>query len=410
MDKIPAFKHRLNFMLYLFSAGITLSLLVYLAKILETSPLLWTGLGLSASLLSIIIINIINNRQLHTVFEQSNRTLDDYFSGKIENLHLDISSQNIKVNTFIEKFNKLLSKSAANQSLFNNVSGRLADKGNELSGVATDIDQRMQQQINSTGEVQSSIERLEQVISVASSVAGSASSIANKSENEGNSGKLVMTEAISNVMNLVSAVNETGDIINSLGEDSQSIGGIIEVIKGVAEQTNLLALNAAIEAARAGEQGRGFAVVADEVRSLASQTQNSAEKINDIINRLMQHVSEATETTNKSVETANTSEEQMEQVIISYSDLVGFMSEVSVLAKNLKQITIDEAESVSMAVEQLNSILLSSNETVLKTQQLSTTSMELGKMGEQLDILVDSGQTVELEHDDKSNTDDIELF
>jgi methyl-accepting chemotaxis protein len=378
-------KHKLHIFLYLLSAGITLSILIYLSKVLDVSSLSWVGLGLGISLSSIIAINVINNRYMNTVFEQGNKILDDYSSGETDDLHLRIHHHNAMINTFVEKFNRLLSKSSTNQLLFNDVAGRLAEQGNELSTVAIGIDERMQQQISSTGEVQTGIERLQQVISIASSVARSASKLASKSESEGNSGKVVMTEAISSVMVLVGSVNDAGGIIDSLGEDSQSIGGILEVIKGVAEQTNLLALNAAIEAARAGEQGRGFAVVADEVRSLASQTQNSAEKINSIISQLMLHVSEATEIINKSIEMANASEEQMEQVIMSYSELVGFMSEVSILAQNLNQATLDETESISLTAEQLSKIQLSSNETMLKTHDLSATSLELGKMSEQLD-------------------------
>ena len=215
-----------------------------------------------------------------------------------------------------------------------------------------------------------------------------------------------MTEAIAGVMSLASSVNEAGQIINKLGEDSKSIGGIIDVITGVAEQTNLLALNAAIEAARAGEQGRGFAVVADEVRSLASQTQESAQKINDIINKLLSHVDDATGVINASMEKANESDELMEGVVVSYSELVGYLSEVSDLANNLAQVTSDEKDSALFALKQLSEIKLSSNDTIEQTQQLGAASMELAKMGEQLDILLVASNDPE----EKSNDDDVELF
>ena len=410
MQLFSRFKSKWYLLLGLLAVGLASCVLIYLANILNVSSLFWVSLGLIISLGLLLLMNLIKSHQLNAVFEQADRIMDDYLKGNLNDIHLEINHHSAVINTFVGGFNTLLSKAATNQELFNEVAGRLAGEGNELSGVASDINQRMQQQVSSTGEVQTSIERLQQVISVASSVAHNASSLADKSETEGNSGKVVMTEAISSVMVLVSSVNDAGSIIESLGEDSQDIGGIIEVIKGVAEQTNLLALNAAIEAARAGDQGRGFAVVADEVRSLASQTQKSAEKINDIINKLLQHVSEATSTINKSIEVANASEEHMEKVIVSYSELVGFMSEVSDLARNLKQVTSEENNSISQTVDQLDNIQNSSSETMNKTHELSSTSLELGKMGEQLNILLGVGQSSEVENSKLFEKDDVELF
>ena len=86
-----------------------------------------------------------------------------------------------------------------------------------------------------------------------------------------------------NVSNLSASISNANDVISSLAKESRNIIAVLDVIRGIAEQTNLLALNAAIEAARAGEQGRGFAVVADEVRTLASRTQQSTENINEML-------------------------------------------------------------------------------------------------------------------------------
>lgn len=107
------------------------------------------------------------------------------------------------------------------------------------------------------------------------------------------SSRQVVGASVKNVSNLSASIANANDVISSLAKESQSIIAVLDVIRGIAEQTNLLALNAAIEAARAGEQGRGFAVVADEVRTLASRTQQSTENINEMLGRLEHSVNDA---------------------------------------------------------------------------------------------------------------------
>lgn len=107
------------------------------------------------------------------------------------------------------------------------------------------------------------------------------------------SSRQVVNDSVKSVSNLSASISNANDVISSLAKESQNIIAVLDVIRGIAEQTNLLALNAAIEAARAGEQGRGFAVVADEVRTLASRTQQSTENINEMLSRLEHSVNDA---------------------------------------------------------------------------------------------------------------------
>jgi len=403
--------------LNLLSAVLFVSVMIYLSNSLEMQSLLVVAAVLILSQCLLIIAGIIKKRKKDQLFTQANLLIDQYLQSQCGDARLETTIQSIVINSFVERFNTMLNQAIANQGLFSDVAGRLADQGHELSSISGDITSRMHNQVKATDEIRDKVDRMHQVISIATSVANQANNVANKSESEGNSGKVVMTESISSVMMLVGSVNEAGNIISTLGEDSKSIGGIIEVIKGVAEQTNLLALNAAIEAARAGEQGRGFAVVADEVRSLASQTQDSAQKINEIISLLLGHVNEASEVIGRSVETANQSEEQMELVIVSYSELVGFMVEVSTLAQNLAQVTNEEAGSVGIVAQDLTNMQQSSSETMERANMLSATSMELGKMGEQLAILIGGSKGAATESVDDlkdvgavTEDDDVELF
>lgn len=140
---------------------------------------------------------------------------------------------------------------------------------------------------------------MRELLTTAESVSGSAqraSDAASEAGSHAEQGSGIVNQTIQSINTLASQVEQSSTVIRQLAQDSQNIGKILDVIKGIAEQTNLLALNAAIEAARAGEQGRGFAVVADEVRTLASRTQQSTQEISGMITRLQQAAQNAVST------------------------------------------------------------------------------------------------------------------
>jgi methyl-accepting chemotaxis protein len=156
---------------------------------------------------------------------------------------------------------------------------------------------------------------------------------------------------------LAAEVERASGVIQRLYDDSQQIGRILEVIQAIAEQTNLLALNAAIEAARAGEQGRGFAVVADEVRSLASKTQQSTEEIKAMIERLQAGSKDAADVMNASCNKAREGVEQAQQsreALQLIAAKVDAISSVNSLIASATQSQARSAESLSHDLEQLH--------------------------------------------------------
>lgn len=167
-------------------------------------------------------------------------------------------------------------------------------------------------------------------------------------------------QAVAEIQSLAANVNCSGDVIQELVAETTNIASVLDVIKGIAEQTNLLALNAAIEAARAGEQGRGFAVVADEVRTLASKTQQSTGDINVMIENLRAGVSRAVETMNESQQKAEKTVEYAMESESNIQNISGSMVSIS-----------DRILQVASAIEEQTSVITTINDNLSSAKKLS---------------------------------------
>lgn len=189
---------------------------------------------------------------------------------------------------------------------------------------------------------------------------------------QGESGRSLMLEAKKSIEILDRQIDGTSEIVGRLAEDTQAIASILEAIEAIAEQTNLLALNAAIEAARAGEQGRGFAVVADEVRVLAKRTQKSTEEIQSIIARLsassteaVDYMSESKKVTEKTVGMVLKNQEKFESLFLSIETISGLITQVATAAEEQTQVS-DEINENIQSVSTLSDQTLSDTRAAAK--------------------------------------------
>jgi methyl-accepting chemotaxis protein len=201
-------------------------------------------------------------------------------------------------------------------------------------------------------------------------------------------GRAVVGKTIDAIDSLASEVMRASEVINRLEADSEAIGGVLDVIRGIAEQTNLLALNAAIEAARAGEQGRGFAVVADEVRTLASRTQESTSEIQTMIERLQSGSQEAVKVMAKSKKDADATVEQAAHAgtsLQTISEAVAVINDMNVQIATAAEEQNAVAENINQSVVSISEI---TEQTAAGAQQTASASNELNELAEHLSGLV----------------------
>lgn len=260
----------------------------------------------------------------------------------------------------------------------------LGDVANDNAGVVEQTRQGVQRQRDEIDQVATAMNEMAATVQEVAQNTQSAMNAANEATEQARSGALTVTEAIGVIENLSASVRQAQQVIQKLSEDSTSIGSVLEVITGIAEQTNLLALNAAIEAARAGEQGRGFAVVADEVRTLASRTQDSTQEIQAMIEQLQQG-------TKNAVQSMDQSREKTEAVVgvakQAGEALTGITRAVSQIADMNSHIAT-AAEEQSAVSEDINQNVVSintlANQAASTAEQAAASSQDLENLAQQL--------------------------
>ncbi len=252
--------------------------------------------------------------------------------------------------------------------------GNLDNASGELNQIATRMTMGINEQFERTDQVATAMHEMSATAQEVARHAAEAAHAADDADNSARQGGKVMESTIQTITGMRSEIASTAEVIRRLESDSGRIGKVLEVIRGIAEQTNLLALNAAIEAARAGEQGRGFAVVADEVRHLAQRTAESTAEINQIIDTVQTGALNAV----RAIESGqNRSEEGVTQVTEAGAMLERITGAVEAIRDMNRQIATaaeeqtSVAEDISRNLTEITAIASSNQENVERTQAAS---------------------------------------
>ncbi|MBL4882272.1 MAG: hypothetical protein JKX82_13360 [Oleispira sp.] len=285
----------------------------------------------------------------------------------------------------ISALKKSYSQLRGTVSQVRNYSGTLSHSSHELLSVSKEVNNLGEEQKNKVAIISTAATELAATAQEVSSHCENAAAKMLESKEQASLGAKHSHSSAEVIRTLAINVRNAGDEIEQLAQQAASISTVIDVIKAIAEQTNLLALNAAIEAARAGEQGRGFAVVADEVRTLATRTQESTNEIENTISSLQQVAEKAVQAMSTSCEQANESEAEASKTGEALSDIENSINHVSSLIEQVATAGMQQASAANEIAQNIIAVDDASSELVEKASSMSNIADEVGRDSTELD-------------------------
>ncbi|MFV2060354.1 MAG: methyl-accepting chemotaxis protein [Gammaproteobacteria bacterium] len=293
-----------------------------------------------------------------------------------------------EVSALAKAFNHFVAKVQETISEVSGSTAQLASAAEEMSLITNETRDGTIKQQNETDLVATAMTEMTSTVQEVSNNANAAADAAQQADTKASEGNSIVSKTIDLIDALAGEIEQASQVINRVEKDSDSIGSVLSVIQGIAEQTNLLALNAAIEAARAGEQGRGFAVVADEVRTLASRTQESTQEIQTMIESLQSGTRSAVEVMELSREKAKTTVNQASEAGSALHSITAAVGEINQMNNQIAEASQQQgqvAEEINVNIVNITDI---ATQTADGTDQLAAASGELATLSNNLQMLV----------------------